>query len=115
MTDSNVSSARILMKAGGEVCKLTGLALSTTSTLYAVKYLTNFGTNMIEYLPHLLTGQDAATTLVVNMPNLRAVGATVGILTGGVIVRKVGTWISDDVTITRFEKFLYSSHEDTVQ
>lgn len=41
------------MASAGETCKVTGFAVSGTSTLYATKDLATAGTSLIEYLPYV--------------------------------------------------------------
>ena len=111
MSDNNSSSARILMKAGGETCKATGLALSTTSTLYSMKYLTTAGCSLIEYLPHLFNPDSTINFMAhmaqTNRASWTAVLATILILVAGVVIRKTGTVLTDDKVINRMENFLY--------
>jgi hypothetical protein len=113
MGDNNASSARILMQAGGETCKVTGLSLSTVSTLYAMKYLTIAGTSLVEYLPHLFNPDNNVTfrehMSVGNTAGWYAVAMTCGILLSGVVIRKIGTFASSDSTITGMERFLYGT------
>lgn len=113
MSDNNASSARILMQAGGETCKVTGLSLSTVSTLYAMKYLTTAGTSLVEYLPHLFNPDNHIPfrehMSASNTAGWYAVGMTCGILLSGVVIRKIGTFASSDSTINGMERFLYGT------
>lgn len=114
--DNNSSSARILMKSSGETCKITGLALSTVSTLYGMKYLTTAGTSLIEFLPHLFN-QNTGVSFVMHMAQHNsaswyAVVATIGILLSGIVIRKVGTLLSDNNNIKQVEYFMYNMHNN---
>lgn len=115
MTDNNASSARILMQAGGETCKVTGLSLSTVSTLYAMKYLTTAGTSLVEYLPHLFKPDNPISfrdhMSECNTAGWYAVGVTCSILLLGVGIRKIGTFLSSSSTISKMEFFLYRKKE----
>lgn len=107
----NSTSARILMKAGGETFKVTGLTLSTSSTLYVLKYLTCAGCGLVEYLPHIFN-PTTEVSFVHHMKSRNnatwyAVGMTSLILIGGVLIRKIGTILSDEKFISNVEKFLY--------
>ena len=110
MTD-NSTSARLLMKAGGETCKVTGLTISTASILYAMKYLTSAGCSVVEYLPHLFNPTTTKSFVEhmgsQNNATWTAVFSTLVLLTSGIVVRKVGTMLSDDIVIARVERFLY--------
>ena len=112
MTD-NSTSARILMKASGETCKVTGLTLSTASTLYALKYMTSAGCSMVEYLPHIFNPNSPlefkSHMSQTNSASWYAVGMTCLILVGGVLIRKVGTVLTDEYSINRIEQFLYKT------
>ena len=117
MADNNASSARILMKAGGETCKVTGLSLSTVCTLYAMRYLAIAGTSLIEYLPYLFN-PDTSVSFRTHMAEKNtsgwyAVGMTVAILVVGILIRKIGTFASSETTIRGMEKFLYKTKEDS--
>lgn len=41
--EQNTTTARMLMQAGGQAGKITGLSLSTVSTMYLMKYLLTAG------------------------------------------------------------------------
>ena len=107
---SDASAAKILMKAGGETCKITGFALSSTATLYSMKYLSSFGTGLIEYIPKIFEkGPGNFRENVVNKNNISlwAVFGTVSILVGGIVIRKIGNTLSKESTINKMEHFLY--------
>lgn len=112
----NSTSARILMKAGGETFKVTGLTLSTASTLYVLKYLTSAGCGLVEYLPHIFN-QNSEVSFVQHMKSTNsatwyAVFMTSVILVGGVLIRKVGSTLSDERSITSVERFLYNTKNE---
>lgn len=112
----NSTSARILMKAGGETFKVTGLTLSTSSTLYVLKYLTYAGCGLVEYLPHIFN-PNSEVSFVQHMKSTNnatwyAVDITSLILVGGVLIRKVGTVLSDEKSISNVERFLYNTKKE---
>lgn len=113
---SNSSAARILMASAGETCKVTGFAVSGTSTLYATKYLATAGTSLIEYLPYVFSSTVKkgfrAHMIEKNEASIFALGATAIILAGGIILRKFGSILSNDNNIRRVERFLYG-YSDT--
>lgn len=98
----------------GETCKVTGFAVSATATLYATKYLATTGTSLIEYLPHLFS--ITATKGFIehmrekNEASIFALGATVLILAGGIVIRKVGAVLTSDENIEGVEGFLYGGY-----
>jgi hypothetical protein len=109
----NATSARILMKATGETSKVTGLTLSTASTLYILKYMTAGGCVLVEYLPHIFNPQTSITfkehLAASTNGSWYALMISSIIMTCGVIIRKFGTILTDDVNINRVETFLYSN------
>lgn len=111
MSDSNASSARMLMKGGGYTFSVVGFALSSVATLYMMDYLTAAGTSTIEYMPHLYSATSNVTFAAHMASSTSAdwlsVFKTVGVLLSGVVVRKLGTFFSSDGTISTMEKFLY--------
>lgn len=106
----------MLMKAGGETCKVTGLSISTVSTLYGMKYLTTAGCGLIEYLPFLFSANRSVSFFehmnTKQNAQWSAVLATALFLFGGVLLRKTGTYLSDGTTITKVENFLYKRKSD---
>ena len=117
MSSDNSTSARILMKASGETFKVAGLTISTTSTLYVLKYLIVASCALVEYLPHIFN-PTSQLSLVSHMQSVNnaswyAVGATCLILTGGVLIRKVGTVLSEEKSIAFIERFLYGASTPT--
>ena len=111
LVTNNSSTASILMQASGQTFKVTGLTLSTSSTLYTMKYLTTAGCSLLEYLPHLFNSDDTVGfrqhMAEKNSLSWWAVGSAVLILGGGILIRKVGTTLSDPGTIRGMERFLY--------
>ena len=110
------TAARTLAGSSGKVIEITGLALNTVSTLYLMKYLTTAGTGVVEYLP-LLFNNSSNTTFREHMGNVVSVSlfsllSVFLILAFGILIRRVGTWISADETITSLEGFLYG-HKHT--
>lgn len=116
MDSGNSSTARILMKAGGETGKVTGLTLSTASTMYIMKYLLTAGCATIEYLPHIFNPESTVGVADHYSSHMnsswRAVFLTGVVLLGGVVVRKMGTVLSDEGSIERMERFLYRTGND---
>jgi hypothetical protein len=115
MSTNNATSARMLMKAAGETAAVTGLTLSTASTLYALKYLTSAGCSLVEYLPFIFN-QNATMSFKEHMSNTTAaswyaVFQTIIILICGVVVRKIGTTLTDESTIQGVEKFMYNTQK----
>ena len=116
MTDANNSStARILMQATGETCKVTGLSLSTVSTMYIMKYLLTAGCATVEYLPHLFS---TVSTIKFNdhfstqmNSSWGAVFMTSGVLLTGAIIRKAGSILTDSKIIAKMEQFLYRTNK----
>ncbi len=108
VSSSDTSAARTLMSAGGESGKITGLALSSVGTLYAMRYLTTAGTCIIEYMPQLLGPQEKSLSFLQHMNvSPTALLATGAVLVTGIVIRRVGTWLSDPQTIASLEKVLY--------
>ena len=109
------TSASILMKSAGEASKITGLALSTTSVLYITKFLSTAGTGTIEYLPHLFNPNSTVKfydhMVASNNAGWWAIAYTVVILGVGVVVRKIGTLLSDEQSINAVERFLYGARK----
>lgn len=112
MSDQS-TTARILMQAGGQAGKITGLSLSTVSTMYIMKYLLVAGCATIEYLPHVFNPTSAVTVSEHFAGQMNsswtAVLKTCGILLLGVAVRKTGTMLTNDQTIKRVERFMYGT------
>ena len=113
----NETIARSLMGAVGQACKVTGLALSATSTLYFTHALTAAGVAVIEFLP-VLAIRASTSSDSTNFPTHMAARAVLGwnsafwlgmCLLAGITLRKTGTGLSDDRTIARAERFLYGS------
>lgn len=109
---SSGTTASMLMQAGGQVCKVTGLTLSTTSTLYVMKYMTTAGCSLVEYLPVLFSADPNKSGFIDHMrtqneASVLAVGGSVCVLLGGVVLRKLGTLLSSPKTIRTMERFLY--------
>lgn len=107
--------ARTLMGATGQACKVTGLALSGVSTLYFANALTSTGVAVIEFLPHLVNST-ATSTFTQHMSTKATLGwgsvFWLGVaLLSGVLVRKLGTAVSDDSNIKKAEKFLYGEKQ----
>lgn len=112
----NSTSARILMKAIGETFKVTGLTITTSSTLYVLKYVTGAGCSFVEYVPYIFNqNKDTNITFAEHMKSTNigtwyAVGMTCIILAGGVVIRKVGTVLSDEKAISNVERLLYNTN-----
>jgi hypothetical protein len=109
--------ARTLMGATGQACKVTGFALTSTSALYFANALTSTGVAVIEYLPNLVN-----TTAPKTFFNHMASKATLGwsavfwlscALVSGIVVRKLGTSVSDDGNIQKAETFLYGEKKQS--
>ncbi len=84
-----------------------------------MKYMTTSGTTIIEYLPHLFNSASTVTFRQHLSDNIdltfNGFMTMVAILAGGIVVRRVGNWLSADSTIDRMEQFLYrrsSNSED---
>jgi hypothetical protein len=105
------------MGATGQACKVTGFALTSTSALYFANALTSTGVAVIEYLPNLVN-----TTAPKTFFNHMASKATLGwsavfwlscALVSGIVVRKLGTSVSDDGNIQKAETFLYGEKKQS--
>jgi hypothetical protein len=124
----NETIARSLMGAVGQACKVTGLALSATSTLYFTHALTAGGVAVIEYLPALaakaavvaagaVIAAPAAPAFSTHMADRAVLGwgpaCWLGVcLLTGILLRKTGTGLSDERVIARAETFLYGTRPD---
>jgi len=107
--------ARTLMGATGQACKVTGLALTGTSTLYFANALTSTGVAVIEYLPNLVNST-ATKTFVDHMSSKVTLGWSAVFwlgcaLVSGIVIRKLGTSVSSDDNIRRAEAFLYGANK----
>lgn len=111
LVTTNATTASVLMQASGQTFRVTGLTLSTSSTLYMMKYLTTAGCSLLEYLPHLFNDNDSVTfkshMAEKNTMSWTAVGSSVAILTGGIVIRKIGSMLSNPMNVARMERFLY--------
>jgi hypothetical protein len=111
--NNNSTTARMLMQAGGQSGKITGLSLSTVSTMYIMKYLLTAGCATIEYLPHVFNPKSSASVVDHFSSQMNsswsAVLITCGVLLTGVVVRKLGTNLSDDNVIQSVEGFMYNT------
>lgn len=58
LKNMNSSAARILMQGLGQVSKMTGMAITSLSVIYVMKYMLIFGCCLLEYLPHLYGNTD---------------------------------------------------------
>ena len=104
------------MGSMGTGCKVIGLALTSVSSLYALKYLTITGTGLVEYLPTLFDRSSTVTLrdhLSTNNVTLKAAATTAAILATGVIIRKLGSAASSDRNIQRVERFVYGQSAPT--
>lgn len=107
--------ARTLMGATGQACKVTGLSLSATSTLYFANALTSAGVETLNYLPQMATST-ATMSYMAHMASRAKLSRKsvfwLGVaLLCGIAVRKLGTVVSDDATIKSVENFLYAENE----
>ena len=112
----NSSSARILMNTSGEVFRVAGLAISSVSILYVLRYTTAASCAVVEYLPHIFDPK-TDITLTSHMQSVcnaswMAVLGTCVTLAGGVFLRKVGGLMSDERSIATVERFLYGSKKN---
>ncbi len=105
--------ARTMMGAAGTGCKITGLALSGTTTLYFTNALTSTGVATIEYLPQLVA-KDSTVSFLSHMSSRATLGwgsimwLTIA-LAAGIVIRKLGTVVSEEDTISKVETFLYGN------
>lgn len=111
MSGENSSSARILMNTSGEVFKVAGLAISSVSILYVLRYTTAASCAVVEYLPYIFNPKEDVT-LSSHMHSVcnaswMAVASTCVTLAGGVFIRKIGGLVSDEKSIATVERFLY--------
>lgn len=109
--NDNSTSARTLMTSSGHIFKAAGLAISAVSTMYILKYVINASCGLVEYLPHMFN-PDSQLSLIghmetVNTGSWYAVGATCLFLAGGVVVRKMGSILTEEKHVTAVERFLY--------
>lgn len=111
ITKNEQTVAATLMNGVGHTCMVTGSAVSTGASLYFMKYLTVYGTRVLEYLPHALSvGSEATfTSHMTNGNEVSVVGLTkvAGVLTGGVLIRKLGTILTNKKSVEFIERIIY--------
>lgn len=114
-TTSNSSAARMLMQGLGQVSKMTGMAITSSSVIYVMKYMLIFGCCLLEYLPHLYGDTDVNFVSHLKSNNhmsLMAVFKTACILFVGIFFRKIGTVLTNELNIATVEKTLYGDKQD---
>lgn len=115
--EQNSSTARVLMQACGQTGRVTGLSMSTVSTMYLMKFLLTVGTATVELLPHLLASDSKINMMDHYKHQLDSSWSSVfkisGVLLSGIVVRKFGTVLSDEENITRMETFMYRTSKKT--
>lgn len=116
MNEQNKTTARLLMQAGGQAGTITGLSLSTVSTMYLMKYMLTAGCLTVEFLPHALNAASEVTMRDHFSQGMNASWGAVftcaGMTLVGIIVRKLGTMLASESNIRFMESFMYDIKHD---
>jgi hypothetical protein len=113
-TSNKDSVTATLMTSSGQACKVTGFAISGTSTLYFTNALTSSGIALIQYLPHLVNAANSSqnsTSFFDHMKNNATLNwksaCYLGVaLIGGILLRKTGHFLTNQKNITYVESFM---------
>ena len=115
INNNNETTASTIIKSVGNVLTTVGFALSGVSSLYFIHYLTGWGVALIEYLPILTNNNDFNFSKFIigrNIGSLKAYFVLTCSLSMGVLIRYIGTKLTENIFINKINKILYNKKKN---